>query len=43
MELPEELENFDYSSFCCKVEELVDCDAYYNNTEKMISVSPELL
>ena len=43
MELPEEFENYDYSSFYYKVEELVDCDAYYNNTEKMISVSPELL
>lgn len=43
MELPEEFENYDYSSFYYKVEELVDCDAYYNNTEKMRCVSPELL
>ena len=43
MELPEEFENYDYSSFYYKVEELVDCDAYYNNTEKMMCVSPELL
>ena len=43
MELPEEFENYDYSSFYYKVEELVDCDAYYNNTEKMRCVSPEQL
>ena len=43
MELPEEFENYDYSSFYYKVEELVDCDAYYNNTEKMRCISPELL
>jgi len=43
MELPEELEDFDYSSFYYKVEELSDCDAYYNNAEKLICVSPELL
>ena len=43
MELPEEFENYDYSSFYYKVEELVDYDAYYNNTEKMRCVSPEQL
>ena len=39
MELPEEFENFDYSSFYYKVEELIDCDAYYNNTENEMCFS----
>ena len=43
MDLPEELEYFDYSAYYFKVEELPDCDAYYDNAEKLLCVSPESL
>ncbi len=41
--LPEELEDFDYTSYFYKVEELPDCDGYYNDDDKMICISPEQL
>lgn len=39
--LPEELESFDYTSYFYKVEELSDCDGYYNHADKTLCVAPD--
>lgn len=43
MDVAEELERFDYSSYYYRVEDLPYCDAYFNKAERLLCVSPEML